>query len=155
MNADQTRIAEFRAENLAEVLLTRRADLAVNHVGTPQDDSLDFVVHLARDGQPSGRMFGVMVKAAMNPERSGTAFALTAAEAAFCSEAPFPVCQFAFQLNDGSSHWRWLVRPVVPVENRVSLQPLPAGHLRTLDDAALEHILGEINHWYDARLAAA
>lgn len=66
MSRKMQRLFARRAEDLAFVHLTRRNDLVVNRLDAA-NAGVDFLVTVTRGGTPTGRVFGVQVKAREPP----------------------------------------------------------------------------------------
>jgi len=141
-----------RAEALARVYLTRRSDLLVKQENA--DYGVDYIVEITKNNRPTRRVFGVQVKARVAPITAGAKDSLTAfrfAPEIWMAEIPFPLCLFAFTMENDEGFYQWVVEPIVTVDG-------PKLHLNTdtelsrLDNAALDRIVEQVNSWYDVLL---
>jgi hypothetical protein len=124
MERDMREFFAKRAELLAFLHLTRRADLAVDRLAS-SDSGVDFLVTLVQGGAPTGRMFGVQAKAhegrVASPRELPAAGDLSIREVA---DVPLPLCLFVFTMSDDKGYYGWLKEPTVadprlPVLRRV------------------------------------
>lgn len=114
MNENDTWYLSQRAELLAVLHLTRRSDLVVSR---PADDlGLDLLVSVIKNGQYTGRMFGVVVKASVHAvrrhgEKGEYRVQLSARLMASFWDVPFPVCLFFFIMQNDAAYYVWLKEP--------------------------------------------
>lgn len=95
MTKDQPWCLEVRAENLAIIALTENSDVEVlRESRLASGTMLDILAQLRENGKPSGRFFGVEVKAALASQKPSGAVSLSQHERSFFHEVPFPVCLF-------------------------------------------------------------
>jgi hypothetical protein len=141
-----------RAENLAFVHLTRRTDLVVNRVASP-DGSVDFLVTVRRGGVPTGRMFGVQVNA-----REGSVARAADLEAFIepvqtgsVADATIPFCVFVFTMSDDRGYFRWLKEPAVGARRKPVLRAEGGIGWSDLDRDALDRIVDAVDAWYEAQ----
>jgi hypothetical protein len=141
-----------RAEDLAFIHLTRRDDLVVNRVQSPEA-GVDFLVTVTRHGEPTGRMFGVQVKAREGSVRHGDDLdgLLGTPRARSVADAPFPFCVFVFTMDDDRGYYGWLKEPVLGARRSPSLRPLSQVGWDELDGAGLTRIVESVDSWYDAQ----
>lgn len=146
-----------RAELLALIYLTRRADLsATRH---PISYSTDILVSLLEDGRDGEHSFGVEVEGVVSEQglhthntrrHRGT---LQAGQRAY---GIMPVCLFVFVMEGDQGYWKWLQEPAVQ-EGRSDLIFNPHMPLRRLDNTEppkteeLTKIITAVNAWYDRR----
>ena len=141
-----------RAEDLAFIHLTRRDDLIVNRIPSP-DSGVDLLVTVARGGVPTGRMFGVQVKGCGGSVRSpgDLECVLEQPHARSVADAPFPLCMFVFTMDDDRGYYGWLKEPVHGTRRSVALRPVKQVGWAELDNAAMTKIVGAVEAWYDAK----
>ena len=143
-----------RAEALARIYLTRRPDLLVKQ--EEADYGVDYIVEIAKNGRPTRRMFGVLVKARIAPLTGDTQDSFAAfhfASQTWMEEIPFPLCLFAFTMENDEGFYHWVVEPIVTDEGP-KLRLNTGNELSQLDNAALDRIVTQINQWYDVLLKA-
>ncbi len=68
-------------------------------------------------------------------------------------ELPFPLCLFAFTMENDEGFYQWIVEPIV-IDGSPKLRLNRAKELSKLDKAALDRIVVQINQWYDVLLKA-
>lgn len=147
---------EERAESLALMYLTRRKDLIVQRQET--DYGLDFLITIGKGQAPTGRIFGLEVKAALSlgevkkdePEIPNR---FTKHERSLYGELPFPVCLFFFTMENDKAYYRWIKEPVVETDKAPKLEIPKAKVLKSLGTAELNKIVSKVNRWYDKRNA--
>jgi hypothetical protein len=137
-----------RAEALTMVLLTRREDLVIQQ--SRQDSGLDLVVEILRGDRPTGRVFGVQLKARTRPivgEELPTEFRGGLVEQPFVT---FPVCAFLFTMQDERGYYYWLNEPLLldAVTPKLLHPELP--RIRPLDTDSLDRIVSRVDQWYEA-----
>ena len=142
-----------RAELLAFVHLTRRDDVAVDRPAAA-DFGVDYLVSLAGQGTPPGRIFGVQAKAldgcVAHPGDLDRAPALRL-KRQHPPAAPLPLCLFVFTMNDDRGFYGWLKEPVVGADGAAVLRLVDSIRWKELDDGGLGEIVAAVNDWYDAR----
>src|SRR5262245_50523456 len=134
-----------RAEALARVYLTRRPDLLVKP--EEADDGVDYIVEITKNNRPTRRVFGVLVKARIAPmtaEESLAAFHFMPEK--WMEEIPFPLCLFAFTMKNDEGFYQWVAEPIV-IDNDPKLRLNTGKELSRLDNAALDGIVTQVNHW--------
>ncbi len=146
-----------RARQLAIVHLTRIAELEVQSQKGENDDGLDLMVTITRNGVRTGRLFGVQVKALMTAPAEPLVMGkkpLNGSLSKWSSDLPFPVCLFVFSMADDAGYFTWL--NATDSFEQLSFTPLPvARKLEPLDQASLKKIIAQVTAWYDERLKIA
>ena len=150
----QPRYVSERAEALARVYLTRRPDLLVKQEDA--DYGVDYIVDITKNNRPARRVFGVLVKARVAPLTAGTGDSLTAFRFVpenWMAEIPFPLCMFAFTMENDEGFYQSVLEPIVTGDSP-KLHLNIKTELRRLDNTALDHIVDQVNQWYDSLLKA-
>ena len=143
-----------RAEALARVYLTRRPDLLVKQ--EEADYGVDYIVEITKNNRPTRRIFGVLVKARIAPITVSAGDSLAAFHfmpEKWMVEIPFPLCLFAFTMENDEGFYQWVVEPIV-TDDGAKLRQNIGKELSQLDNAALDRIVAQVNHWYDVLLKA-
>lgn len=149
MSAPQPWYLTKRAEALAIVHLTRRDDLRVERNVFAHGPEL--LVSIVRDGEMTGRQFGVALKARVSGARPPRVDKPSLQrERERYRDVPFPVCLFLFFMEDDSGYHRWMVEPSVH-DGEPRLERGSRLGFEALTDAALGRIVDDVNAWYDAR----
>ncbi len=152
MKLDLRHFITERAEQLAIVHLTRNHDLAVERMKA--DSGLDMLVTILRDRLPTGRVFGIQVKAEDStfndlhtPEPT-----LSSQEARYLQELPFPVYVLLFTMDDDKGYCRSLnyLSAATP-----SLRGTVQDQWRSLEEYPIAQIVADANAWYDQRSQSA
>ncbi|MEY3402926.1 MAG: hypothetical protein AN487_18975 [Anabaena sp. CRKS33] len=154
MQTEQPWYIGLRSEALAVVYLTRRDDLIVSQQKQGQG-VLDFSVTITKDGNYTGRIFGVEVKATVssseliqhddffrlknNKDKNLKVF----------KDLPFPVCLFFFTLDNDKGYYRWILEPIIKEGNNVALKFNENQELKNLNDQEIDNIIAMVNNWYD------
>jgi hypothetical protein len=155
MSRKLQRLFARRAEDLAFVHLTRRDDLVVNRLDAA-NAGVDFLVTVTRGGTPTGRVFGVQVKAREAPVRDlDDLGANDPTEVRSVADAPFPLCLFVFTMRDDHGYVSWLKAPAPRARRAPALQFAAQADWSELDPGALDGIVGAVDRWYDARERAS
>jgi hypothetical protein len=147
---------EKRAESLAIVYLTRRDDLIISQ--PPQNQGLDFLITITKDGVSTGRLFGIEVKATNSTSRLSkhndifkldkqTVYGLLQT----FKDLPFPVCLFFFILENDRGYYKWILEPQINEQKQVSLHFNENDELKELNDKEIANIISIVNSWYDHR----
>ncbi|XHR84343.1 MAG: DUF4365 domain-containing protein [Gloeotrichia echinulata GP01] len=143
----------LRAEALAMVYLTRSDDLIVSQ--QQKDQGLDLLVTITKDGNYSGRIFGVEVRATASSSE------LIQRHDIFelknyrynnfqnLGDLPFPVCLFLFTLDNDKGYYRWILEPIIKERNNVALKLNECNELKTLSEEEKNNIIAIVNSWYD------
>ncbi|NER52786.1 MAG: DUF4365 domain-containing protein [Symploca sp. SIO1B1] len=143
-----------RAESLAMMYLTRRHDLVVSRQQEEQD--LDFLVTLLKDGAQTGRLFGVQVKAIVSTPKStqfddSIEIKLALEQNTLLPELPFPVCLFFFTLGNDQGYYKWILEPVIQSQPNFQLLLNQKNDLKELNDEEIGNMISVVNSWYDLR----
>ncbi|MEM8641501.1 MAG: DUF4365 domain-containing protein [Cyanobacteria bacterium P01_G01_bin.54] len=143
-----------RAENLAVVYLSRSRNLAIERMTS--DYGLDMLVTILRDDTlPTGRVFGVQVKAqdgVIKDAWEEISLNLSQQERNYLKELPFPVCALFFTMDDDQGYYKWLR---YPTENKTNLYSLAQAAWRSLETLPIEQLIVEVNIWYDEQRHSA
>ena len=144
-----------RSESLTVMYLTRRDDLIISR--QQQDSSLDFLVTLLKDGNYTGRIFGVQVKATVSTpkliERNDIVeIQMDLGLSQFIAEFPFPVCLFLFNLENNQGYYKWIVQPVIEGQIYSMLSLNKSKDFHKLTDEEISNIVSTVNRWYDSRI---
>lgn len=147
-------IAE-RAEQLAFVYLSRRNDLVI----TKQNDDygIDFLVSIVENGKYTGRVFGVQIKAELSlvPTQDNTpledSFELNISEPPLPEDIPFPMCLFAFAMENDEGYYRWLKEPQFSSEGKPKLVVNKVSAFKKLTKVELNNIVSQVNLWYEKK----
>ncbi|MBI4748801.1 MAG: DUF4365 domain-containing protein [Acidobacteria bacterium] len=156
MKGGETSFLGIRAEQLAIVYLTRRNDLVVKMEGPGFFP--DLLVSLSKEGNYTGRMFGVIVKAEIQHKpdqpwttKQATSF-LQEEETKQLLDIPFPVCLFVFRMDTDEGFYKWVRKPVFSEDGSPQLIIDQTTPLEKLDNDSMNRMVQEINHWYEARV---
>lgn len=150
-------IAE-RAEQLAILHLSRRDDLVITH-SSESGYGFDILVSISKDGKPTGRMFGVVIKAkkslqsTLQKPLAINEMSFDLGKMALPKDIPFPLCLFIFEMENDQGYYRWIKEPVIDAENKAVLLAGQENAFKALTKEALDHIVGQINLWYEQRTA--
>jgi len=144
-----------RAESLAMMYLTRRNDLVVSR--QQEEQNLDFLVTLLKNGAHTGRLFGVQVKAIVSTPKStqfdnSVEIKLALEQNRLLTELPFPVCLFFFTLGNNQGYYKWILEPVIAGQPNFELLLNQKNELKELNDEEIGNIISAVNSWYDSRL---
>lgn len=152
MQTEQPWYIGLRSEALAVVYLTRRDDLIVSQ---QKQGGLDFSVTITKNGNYTGRIFGVQVKATVSSSeliQDDDIFKLKNQEYNNLKnfrDLPFPVCLFFFTLDNDKGYYRWILEPIIKEGNNMSLKFNENEELKNLNDQEIDNIIAMINSWYD------
>jgi hypothetical protein len=142
-----------RADLLAFVHLTARDDVVVDRLAAAEF-GVDYLVSLAGQGVPPGRIFGVQVKAhdgcVEHPGDLDRAPRLRL-QRRDLAEAPLPLCVFVFTMADDRGYYGWLKEPVVGVDGAAVLRPVDNIRWHDLNGDGIGDVLEAVNDWYNAR----
>ncbi|WP_413172655.1 DUF4365 domain-containing protein [Anabaena azotica] len=154
MQTEQPWYIGLRSEALAVVYLTRRDDLIVSQQ-KKGEGVLDFSVTISKDGNYTGRIFGVEVKATVSSSeliQHNDIFKLKNNKYNHLQvfrDLPFPVCLFFFTLDNDQGYYRWILEPIINEGNNVSLKINENEELKKLNDQEIDNIIVMVNSWYD------
>ncbi|MDX2230473.1 MAG: DUF4365 domain-containing protein [Leptolyngbyaceae cyanobacterium bins.349] len=137
-----------RAEALANVYLTRSQNLVVQRLD--HDFGIDLLVEIAHNNRTTGKVFGVQIKGRDKALKNGQKYLLPITEEynQYFQNLPFPVCLLLFTMEDDKGYYQWV---------NYSTSSSPDSNLadqakwRSLDGNGIEHLLQEVNDWYDAK----
>lgn len=137
-----------RAEALTKVLLTRRTDLVVTPL-QEEDQGLDYRVEITPEGQPTGRIFGIQVKARIQALQKDAPFRLNGHTYSKKMTTVFPVCLFYFTMEDNGAYYHWLIEPIITNDQGPKLNKVNSNEFHKLNSEEIDHIITRINDWYD------
>lgn len=139
-----------RAIAFASLLLTKHAEVALRSQVAGQEEGLDLLVEILRDGKPTLRFFGVQIAASLdmpNPSKVDERICFDVDK--LYRTGGLPLAIFAIGVRQPEGIYRWLVEPIVE-EDDVALQPQLTGPWQSLDDAGVERLIDRVNAWYEA-----
>jgi hypothetical protein len=154
MQTEQPWYIGLRSEALTVVYLTRRDDLIVSQQKQGQG-VLDFSDTITKDGNYTGRIFGVQVKATVSSSeliQDDDIFKLKNQEynnLKVFRDLPFPVCLFFFTLDNDKGYYRWILEPIINEGNNMRLKFNENEELKNLNDQEIDNIIAMVNSWYD------
>jgi len=149
-----------RAKQLAIVYLSRRSDLAITRRQN-SDYGLDFLVSLVKNGEYTGRVFGVEVKARKSLQRirqvsrNADEFHLDINNLPAYQDIPFPLCLVVFIMENDEGYYRWIKKPVHDVERESRLLFNGSNIFKKLTNKAIDDIVTEVDNWYESKLKVA
>jgi hypothetical protein len=137
---------DTRAEYLAIVNLSRRDDLVITKQPEAENYGFDFLVSICQNQKPTGRIFGIQIKAVMslelfykNSNPNEIQLNLTTFQP---TDIPFPLYLLIFTMENDEGYYQWVNQPF----------PHPKDNLfKTLTRATLDNIIEEVNLWYDKK----
>ena len=153
-----------RSEAIAVMHLTRHSDV---RVARQEDDyAFDLLVHLQKDGQDTGRMFGVEVKGRHTlPDGARVERRLTGRpdqihiplhrehdlSRLIDADFPFPLCLFYFTMDDDEGYVRWLLEPADESGSVPTLRRVTDDEFVELTDDVLSGVIDSVHTWYDRK----
>jgi hypothetical protein len=154
MKKDLDYFIDKRAEDLAVMHMTRHPDLRVERCS--DEMALDLLVTIVRDRHSTGRLFGLKIRGQDRSlaKHSGTGIA-TLKELVLAApvtdledlnDFPFPICELLFTMEDDRGYLRWLKSPT-----RQNLRLMSDQTWMVLDQAQLDQMFINVNHWYDEK----
>ena len=156
MQAEQPWYIGLRSEALAKVYLTRRNDLIISQPQAQGAGGLDIIVTITKDGNFSGRMFGVELKATASSSeliQQDDFFKLKNRSwnnyFKCFKDLPFPMCLFFFTLDNDKGYYRWILEPIIKDRNNVILKYNESEELKNLNDQEIDNMITMVNSWYD------
>ncbi|MEA5579301.1 DUF4365 domain-containing protein [Anabaena sp. UHCC 0451] len=158
MQTEQPWYIGLRSEALAVVYLTRRDDLIVSQQEKDKDTGLDLLVKITKDGNYTGRIFGVEVKAIVSSSdviQHNDIFKLKNNKyknLKVFRDLPFPVCLFFFTLDNDKGYYKWILEPIIKDGNNVALKFNENEELKNLNDEEIDNIIAMVNNWYDHKI---
>jgi hypothetical protein len=150
---------ERRAVAHATVLLTRYSGLIVAEARG--DSAYDLEVAIPYQGQISGRVFGVELKARVTLDRVGRftregTFRLQPplrdalrSHGMRVRELPFPVLYMVFAMETDRTFFGWLREPLVTPRPR--LVSMPVEFAVEWQASSHKEVVGQVQRWYDVR----
>jgi hypothetical protein len=137
-----------RAEQLAFVYLSRRDDLIINK--QTHDHLIDYLVTITENGNYTGKMFGVQVKAkvSVQAEQHGSSFTLELEQPSIPEYIPFPLCLFVVSMDTDAGYYCWLKEPVLDDTGGSTLVLNRANVFKALTRNEFDNIIDRINQWY-------
>jgi len=149
-----------RAERLAIVYLSRRDDLVITRQ-PGSDYGLDFLVGLVKDGEYTGRVFGVEVKAKKSHQqiqpvsRDADEIRLDVKNLSVHQDIPFPLCLFVFTMDDDEGYYRWIKQPACNGAGEAQLLFNDDNTFKRLNNEAIDDIVTATSDWYENKLQAS
>lgn len=153
----------WRAELIAKVMFTRRADINVVHAeARGAHHGWDLVVELLDGDAHTSQVFAVEVKATLKPDGFGHVaengevalhnewIEKIARDAAKAADAPFPVCLIGFAMTTDTGFYAWIRRPVRDGSSAGLVTERPE-HLVAFTDATVDEIVASVREWYRQR----
>lgn len=146
-----------RAESLLLVHFTRRDDLEITREPRETSGVLDFLVEIKVGGLRTGRLFGIELKAARNlnakkiDEAKAFSHLIEIDLSNDPNEIPFPICLVVFDIVNDRGFYRWFNEPVIDPDGRPTLVDREENQFAPFDRPALDHIVNQVNQWYDQR----
>lgn len=155
MNISEKRFVEQRAVQLAILILSRRRDLLISETHGAQEYGFDLLVNVTHDGQATGRMFGVEVKARTIlqavPVGDNNTYKINIPASPFPQDLPFPLCLFAFDMESDQGYYRWLLSPVIADGDGPKLLLNQESIFLKLSTETLDQIVQMVDAWYEKR----
>jgi Domain of unknown function (DUF4365) len=138
-----------RAEQLAFVYLSRRDDLIIHK--QDNDHLIDYLVTITENGNYTGKMFGVQVKAQLSikPAQCGAFFTLDLESALIPEDIPFPLCLFVFSMDTDVGYYRWLKEPKFDAIGTSTLAVNQVNTFKQLTKDEFNRIIHQITLWYE------
>jgi len=139
---------DTRAEYLAIINLSRRDDLVVTKQPEAENYGFDFLVSICQRKKPTGRVFGIQIKAVMSLKpfykkhrANEIQLNLTTFQP---TDMPFPLYYlFVFTMENDDGYYQWINQPFPHSKDNL---------FKSLTRAALDNIIEEVNIWYDKKL---
>lgn len=147
-----------RAEQLAFVYLSRREDVMITEQSQSSDYGVDYLVTLINNGEYTGRMFGVEVKALKSTTQvqriapDGSEAQINIKNVFVPKDIPFPLCLFVFIMETDEGYFRWLKKPVYDGQSHPLLRLNQSKLFRRLSSKTLDDVIIEVNNWYDSKM---
>lgn len=149
MQVDLEQFIDERAEQLAIVYLSRSPELTIERL--PSDFGLDMLVTVCPDQSPSGRVFGVQVKARhglFDKSVQSLASSLLQTDDKIYKDLPFPVFTVVFTMDDDKGYSNGLSHPH-PGSDRPSTTR--NDEWRSIDEYSVHQLISDVNNWYGSR----
>lgn len=139
-----------RLQALAIIHLTRRKDLVVTK--SDLDSGVDLFVYINRPGEPSRRVFGVMIEGttdAIADQGEATARLNLMNIHQQGAQVMMPVCVFLFSMQDDQGYYDWQAEPRLE-DGKAQLPLKTSFEARKLTPHAMDNIIAAVDRWYDA-----
>ncbi|HEC86029.1 MAG: hypothetical protein DRR08_10405 [Candidatus Parabeggiatoa sp. nov. 2] len=143
---------DTRAEYLAIIHLSRRDDLVITKQPYAEEHGFDMLVSICQNQKPTGRVFGIQLKAVMSlkpffEKASSRANEIQLNLTTFKpKDIPFPLYLFVFTMETDAGYYQRINQPLCQTEDTI---------FKTLTREALDNIVKEVNLWYDTVFARA
>jgi hypothetical protein len=146
---------EERAEQLALLYLSRRNDLRVTKLH--DDYGIDLLVEIYQDNHPTGRMFGVLLKAQVSQDQEHEQIdtKISSGEMQSVKDLPFPLCLFVFVMDNDAAYYLWVKQPLVAPEGFPHLVINDVAQIKTLTKESINDIVQQVERWYEAKTIQA
>jgi hypothetical protein len=146
MRTDLQAYMNERARHLAFIHLARQQSFWVDRNQDPKL-MLDLTVTVLQEGQPTGRIFGVLAKAVENIlEQPPSQNVLQLyPESREIQELPFPICLMLFSMVNDRGYYCWL-KPLA-IKDALSWQ--------LVDSNGMQSIAQDVNVWYSSKTIVA
>jgi len=143
-----------RAIQLAIVYFSRRNDLLITQ--PPEFDyGVDLLISVTQHGQPTGRLFGVQIKASRHLQIKSVSldkneYKIKVATPEVLKDLPFPLCVVVFNMENDDGYYRWVLEPIVRPDNTY-LSVNTRDIFKKLTKEELDIIVEQVNQWYEKR----
>jgi hypothetical protein len=144
---------ELRLPSLAIMHLTRRPDLQVKQEVRMGSKVLDLMVEIVDGEGPAWKKFGVYLQGTMSPvtiEHANKVLSISLRR--FFNdygEPTLPFCLFYFTVAEGQGFVTWIAEPLVK-DGAATLKYYEKADFIVLDQEALDHIVDQVNTYYEA-----
>ncbi|AUX21486.1 uncharacterized protein SOCEGT47_019700 [Sorangium cellulosum] len=155
MASDKARFFAERAEYLATMFLTRHPDVSVERPS--HDYGIDLLVSV-KSSERSAELFGVVVKGDIEVEktllsdRSRVRATVATALRKQVEHATFPIGVLIFDMRTDEGYFGWVLQPRVAGSVSPGLTLQSSIDVAALDEERLEHVVADVQAWYNARL---
>lgn len=152
MQVDLEQFIDERAEQLAIIYLSRSPALTIERL--PSDFGLDMLVTVCPDQSPTGRIFGVQIKARhghFDASVQNIAPSLFQSVPKSYKDLPFPVFTVVFTMDDDRGYTNGLSYPKPGSDRPSTITAIKNDGWRSLDEYPVHQLIGEVNSWYEAR----
>lgn len=134
---------DTRAEHLATIHLLRREDLVITKQPDAENYGFDILVSICQDKKPTGRVFGIQLKAILSLKPQGKKISTNEIELNIKTfkpkYIPFPLYLFVFTMENDEGYYRRMNQP----DNNI---------FKMLTKEELNNIVEEVNLWYDKQI---
>lgn len=137
---------EMRAEAFVSLVLTKHNDVkVVPCAGFDHYMDIDLRVEILKDGKSTSRFFGAQLVPYLDlPDPQGVELGVFSH-----FQASLPICVCVIGIRKPEGIYRWSVEPVVK-DGQALLHPDGEGKWQTLDEAAADRLIAQVDAWYDA-----